>query len=344
MYQKDIKVSFIVPAYNVEKYIKQCIDSLLNQSLKEIEVIVVNDGSTDNTLEILHSYDDKRLIVITKENEGASAARNDGIKAARAKFIINIDADDFVDEDYAKDTFSMANEFGADVVVTDMFRDFGKHKKYITDYKIKDGLLNKELYFKKMILSKGVCHNAVNKLIKTDLLKSNPFPEGIFLGDDLNTTPKVIYNADKIVKINKAYYHYRTGENNTSGFESLRGIKDHKFVYDDLINFCNQNVKKDKKELISALEHRKIKGVYMPLISSRPDPNNQNYVAGLKILKDDMEWILNSAGFKKLRFKYKVLFYIIKSIKNDETLCKIFYRFNKINNFFSGKNMKEFKA
>ena len=339
----DKKVSFVVPAYNASKYIKICVDSLLDQSLENIEVIVVDDGSTDDTLKILNNFNDDRLRVISKQNEGASSARNIGIGLARGEFIINIDSDDFVERNYAKDAYEMAVKFDTDVVVTDMIRDYKTHQKYITDFKIDDGIIDKNEYFKRLIVSKGVCHNAVNKLVRSSLLKAIPFPNGIFLGDDLDTTLKFVYKARKIAKLNKAYYHYRMGENNTSAFESLKGIKDHKFVYDDLIKFCNDNGVNDDK-IISMLEFRKIKGVYLPLIFCKADLSNKNYIIGLKILKDDICKILRSSGFKKLRMKYKFLLYLVSKIKNDQKICKIFNTFNKINNIFSGRKISEFKA
>lgn len=95
--KNNIKPSFIVPAYNVSKYIKKCVDSILSCNMKDIEVIVVDDGSTDDTLEILNKYNDDRLKIISKQNGGASAARNDGINASSGEFLAFIDGDDFID-------------------------------------------------------------------------------------------------------------------------------------------------------------------------------------------------------------------------------------------------------
>ena len=95
----EIKVSVIIPIYNTEKYIAECLDSIINNSLKDIEIICVNDGSTDNTLEILNSYAEKdsRITVINKENSGPSASRNAGMEVAKGKYILFIDSDDFIE-------------------------------------------------------------------------------------------------------------------------------------------------------------------------------------------------------------------------------------------------------
>lgn len=98
------KVSIIVPVYNVEKYLKRCLDSLVNQTLKDIEIICVNDGSTDGSLAILDEYvrNDDRIVVINQENSGQSVARNRGIDVAKGEYIGFVDSDDWVSEDYLK--------------------------------------------------------------------------------------------------------------------------------------------------------------------------------------------------------------------------------------------------
>ena len=97
-------VTIIVPVYNSEKYIRRCIDSILNQSYKDIEILLINDGSTDNSLKILNKYKNKysNIRVIDKKNEGVAKTRNLGIKEAKGKYIMFIDNDDFIDEDYVK--------------------------------------------------------------------------------------------------------------------------------------------------------------------------------------------------------------------------------------------------
>lgn len=106
----DIKISVVVPVYNVEKYIGQCLDSILGQTLKDIEIICINDGSKDNTLEILKDYaqKDSRIILIDKENEGLSKARNQGTEIASGEYISFIDSDDWIDENYLEALYNAA--------------------------------------------------------------------------------------------------------------------------------------------------------------------------------------------------------------------------------------------
>ncbi|WP_048190896.1 glycosyltransferase [Methanobacterium sp. SMA-27] len=115
----DVKVSIIVPVYNVEKYLRQCVDSIVNQSLKEIEIICINDGSTDNSLQILEGYAqrDKRIKIINKRNEGLSAARNTGMEYATGEYIGFVDSDDFINEKMYENLYINAKSNKSDIVM-----------------------------------------------------------------------------------------------------------------------------------------------------------------------------------------------------------------------------------
>ena len=104
-----IKLSVIVPVYNVENYVSECIESIVSQTLKEIEIIVINDGCTDNSIENIKKIKDKRIMIVDKENGGLSSARNRGIKEAKGEYIIFIDSDDFLKYDNAlEDIYNIA--------------------------------------------------------------------------------------------------------------------------------------------------------------------------------------------------------------------------------------------
>lgn len=118
------KVSIIVPVYNVEKYLKRCLDSLVNQTLKDIEIICVNDGSTDGSLAILNEYvrNDDRIVVINQENSGQSVARNRGIDVAKGEYIGFVDSDDWVCEDYFERLHNSAIQNNAEIAVGGIIR------------------------------------------------------------------------------------------------------------------------------------------------------------------------------------------------------------------------------
>ena len=117
----SIKVSVIMPVFNVEKYLRQCLDSLLNQSLTEFEIICVDDGSTDSSLEILHEYQQKdhRVKVLTQQNKFAGVARNNGLKVAQGEYVFFLDSDDFFEKDMFMEVYNQGKKTDADIVIFD---------------------------------------------------------------------------------------------------------------------------------------------------------------------------------------------------------------------------------
>ena len=115
----NMKISIIVPVYNVEKYLERCLDSLINQTLKDIEIICINDGSTDNSSEILKEYakKDSRIIIINQNNQGISVARNNGMNKAKGKYIGFVDSDDWVDLDFFEKLYKAAEKHNAQIAV-----------------------------------------------------------------------------------------------------------------------------------------------------------------------------------------------------------------------------------
>lgn len=178
------EISVIIPVYNVEKYIKECLDSLIRQTFANIEIICVNDGSTDNSLLTLEEYaqKDSRIKVISQENLGVSEARNAGIKIAQGKYLSFIDPDDYVEDNMLHELYNRAEEENADIVECNLFehRDTKIDSKKIRRLKIKCNLITKL----RILLGKPYnCQDiksdffniraySVNKLYKSELIKN----------------------------------------------------------------------------------------------------------------------------------------------------------------------------
>ena len=132
---KKVKLSIIVPVFNTEKYLSECLNSLINQTLKSIEIICVDDGSTDNSLSILEKFHskDERVKIIHQGNFGVSVARNNGIAMAQGEYIGFVDSDDWVDADFFEKLYNASQKFGAEVVAGDFMaqRKFAKAKNEI---------------------------------------------------------------------------------------------------------------------------------------------------------------------------------------------------------------------
>ncbi len=209
---QSIIVSIIVPIYNAEAYLTQCIDSLLAQTLKEIEIILVNDGSTDRSGEICDRYaqQDYRIRVVHKSNEGVSLAREAGTELAKGEFIIHADSDDWAESTMAEDLYQIALAEKADMVICDFYKDYGSTSSYQRQH---PSALDHETILKELFLDlHGSC---CNKLISAGSYKklNIHFPTTFTCGEDLYVNAALCCHDIKVVYLPKAYYHYRTDLN-----------------------------------------------------------------------------------------------------------------------------------
>ena len=208
------KVSIIIPVYNSEKYISKCLDSVLNQTYENIEVLVINDGSKDNSINILKEYEkkDNRIVVIDKENEGVAKTRNMGIKKATGEYIMFIDNDDYIDEDYVEKYLSSNN--GEDIVI-------GSYKR--TD--IKDKVLFKYNLDENSTWSKYVVLAPWAKLYKKEFLINNKIEFLNYgIGEDVYFNLLCYSKTNKIKVINDFKYNWFYNNESVSNTKQ-RGLK-----------------------------------------------------------------------------------------------------------------------
>lgn len=211
------KVSIIVPVYNEEKYLNKCLNSLVNQTLKDIEIIVINDGSKDSSLDIMkkfeHIHKDK-VIVIDSKNEGAGAARNKGLDIATGEFIKFVDADDYLELDIIEKMYTLAKENNVKLVR-------GNHKTILGPIKMMD-ICSWSGIKKSKIVNVRKNKNYIitetsgfgNKLISKDLFNNLRFPEHS-KWEDLAIMPLIIADAKKIYHMHESVYNYRVNMNTT---------------------------------------------------------------------------------------------------------------------------------
>ena len=199
-----MKVSIIVPVYNVEKYLEKCLDSLVNQTLKEIEIIVVNDGTKDNSQEIIDKYTKKypkKVKGYIKENGGLSSARNYGLKYAKGDYIAFVDSDDYVELDMYEKMYNKAINNNYDIVVCDFIEldEEGNNKIY---KKSNLGYSNNDI--KNYLISAPM---AWSRLYKKNIFDKLIFEEGIFY-EDLNLTPLLVLETNNIGFVEEGLYYY----------------------------------------------------------------------------------------------------------------------------------------
>ena len=239
----EVKVSIIVPVYNAASFLEECLDSILSQTLKNIEVICVNDGSKDNSQAILERYakQDQRVRVLVKENGGLRSARNFGVAVATGEYIGFVDSDDFIDPKMMEILYSKAKETNADVAIGDLY--LYDHKTAETS-EYRDQLLFLRLKNRVINLADEPelirCIAAWDRIYRRSLLNDNniTFPEGLVYEDALYTT-QVLMKAQRIVVIPQKLYYYRknVGESITD-----REVKSDKYKSD----FLNINLRIQK--------------------------------------------------------------------------------------------------
>jgi len=224
-----MKISVILPVYNGEKYIQKAIESVLNQTFTDFELIVVNDGSTDHTLDIINSFDDARITIINQSNQGPGAARNNALKIARGQYVMYLDSDDWYHERALEISYNEITKHDADMTFFQMI-NYNNGEVYENDWfdlKTFDESFENRAFSPKETpgsifdLSVGVCQKIYSRefLNKIDA----KFPEGIFF-EDMPFFYYVYLKAERISIIKKHLYYRRKHD------ESITHIVDEKFL------------------------------------------------------------------------------------------------------------------
>jgi glycosyltransferase EpsJ len=232
-----VNVSFIVPVYKVEKYLRECVDSILAQTLESFEVLLVDDGSPDKCPEICDDYagKDNRVRVIHKVNGGVSSARNAGIGIARGKYVCFIDSDDFISEDYTKQLFDAAEKFNADIVQSGISycSENGELKnEEKPNFPVGKALSHKQVctLFDEMS-SKCLMFFCWRNMFRRELLINNDirFDEDLKIGEDSVFNEQALLLASTVTAIDSCAYFYRSREDSAMN-------KRYKKDYDENLN------------------------------------------------------------------------------------------------------------
>ena len=238
-----VKVSVIVPFYNTEKYFEKCLISLVNQTLKDIEFILVDDGSTDNSLEIANKFanEDSRIKIVRQEHKKQGAARNNGLSVAQGEYIGFVDSDDWIDLEYYEKLYNAAREYDCDIALATNIRiGKGKAKKRlnITEKKLYNG-------FESMCFVSNQAINPcpTNKIYRKSVLDKNKivWPEGVYYEDKIFTL-KALYYSHSLVSVPDIYYYYYRNPDSTVNVNTSQRKKDKENAKRNVLNFL-----KDKK-------------------------------------------------------------------------------------------------
>ena len=328
MINTNVKISVIVPVYNVEKWLNMCIDSILAQSYKNLEVILVNDGSTDKSKDICDSYSkkDNRVRVLNIKNSGQSVARNIGLKEAKGDYILFIDSDDYISDKAIIEKFiNILDSNNYDFIYTSYCRFEDGNEEKITEI-LPINLTNDEIKNKEGkdilvdLLNKNSFHHAPYlKVCRKEFILNNKlfFREGYY-HEDAEWTFKVFYYAKKIFIDDKPWYMRRMRENSTitSRNESAicKKLCDRLIIADDLIKFFEKE--NASKVIIDDL----VRMYWGDLMITRGVKEKDNIKKCTKVIASTKN-VLNKSSVKKYLIGNKLIKYL--GAKNFINLLKI---------------------
>jgi glycosyltransferase involved in cell wall biosynthesis len=249
----NTKVSIIVPIYNAEKHLRECLDSLINQTLKEIQIILINDGSTDDSKKIILEYveRDSRIVFIDSANEGVSAARNQGIEKSSGRYLGFVDADDYIVPGMYERLFEIAQEDKSSVVICNATNaeEKGESGKRL-ELEDETFLIGDKVPVLLNFLRFKYDSANWNKLYSSEIIKQYnlKFDSRLAIWEDLLFNLKFIGYADKITTVSEALYYYREHDTSVIANSKLLLSEQYNRFYDSYISFCNKNLFLAEKE------------------------------------------------------------------------------------------------
>lgn len=306
-----VDVSIIVPIYNAEKYIKKCLDSLLNQTKKELEFILVNDGSTDNTEHIIKKYKDKRIKYYKNENQGIGKARNFGIEKANGRYIMFIDSDDYIDKNMSKLMFDKAFSNNLDMVICDYYNviDGEVHEEKLANFKPTTLKESPNLIF-------DINLSPWNKLYKRSLINENNinFVENLKY-EDAPFVCQALDKAKKIGKVNKCLNYYVMHSSSETTIRDKRVFDILKIV--DII----RTYFKDEDYIKESLDKLTVRIVTNYTIQQRVQKDKE---VGMKFIDQSFAYLKEQVPDYKDNKYYKNRGFLRRTIEKSKLLTKLY--------------------
>ena len=294
-------ITVIIPVYNVEKYFPKCISSVLNQSYTNLEILLIDDGSTDNSGKICDqiSLRDNRVSVIHKENAGISHTRNTGIKNAKAELITFIDSDDYVSKDYIQYLYDLLKDSGSDISIGAHTIEYSSGKKVYKGIGVnKQTIYNSKQALKEILLDNIIDISVWGKLYNKSLFNGIEFPNGKKF-EEPATMYKVIDNAHNIICGGNANYYYQIRLQSITTTGTFLGKMDLIFHTEKM---CNDILSK-YPDLSEATERRLIWAYFSTLNQLLKCPDRKSYKKEEKeivsFLKDNQKIIKKGSSYSK---------------------------------------------
>ncbi|WP_456277307.1 glycosyltransferase [Bacillus sp. AK128] len=279
------KISIIVPVYKVEPYLEKCIESILSQTFRNFELILINDGSPDNCGNICDGYSkkDSRIKVIHKQNGGLSSARNAGLEIAQGDYIGFVDSDDWIEPEMYELLLNLCEENNCEISSCSSIIHY-------SDKTIVNGGHTKQIYNRNVamrIMLEGDLYDEVvwTKIFKRNVIGDIRFTEGIVY-EDTDFTYRVIHNSSSVGCIGKPMYHYIKRENSTMD-QAIKNIRiDSVLVYNNMFNFLENNYPELKKLIVKKLTDSCLHVLRLISINNRFDSYKNEYYSVVSILNN----------------------------------------------------------
>lgn len=305
-----MKISIIVPVYNVENYLRKCINSILNQTIKDIEIILVNDGSKDKSGDICEEYKkkDDRVVVIHKENGGLSSARNAGLKIATGELINFIDSDDWIEPDYLEILYDGIIKCNADISVMHLTKVTQYEKiEFMTKRKEEWVKLTPHKAMESFFADNFIGYSACNKLYRSNLFEGITYPEGMIM-EDKATTYKLIHKTNLLaVNLSEKYHYYLRNDSimqstfNRKKFDSLK-------IHLEQIEFVDEYYPEFYELIRARYAYESFRLLLMMIRSNYSEKSDVEQC--LRIIRDNTQYVMKE---KRIRLHHKIyvlLFYL----------------------------------
>ena len=278
------KISIIVPVYNVEKYLKKCLNSLVNQTLEEIEILVINDGSKDGSQKIIDEYQTlfpQKIKAYQKENGGLSDARNFGLEKANAEFIGFVDSDDYVSKTMFEEMYTLAQKHAAEMVICNLQKvdQNGNVTQKLTQVPNMPEKIDLEKHFS---VFSDMSYFACNKIFKKELFQHKKFKKGVHF-EDIQLIPQLLLECTTLAQTQNYHYQYLERTDSITKTHTEKGLDILHAVEDVEVLFETSKYSDKKKELKN---FQIFEGVY-------------TFLAYLAFVKED-------EGYKKLSTRLKM--------------------------------------
>ena len=311
-------ISIVVPIYNAEKYIEKCIDSLVNQSKKELEFILINDGSTDETEKLIKAYKDKRIKYFKNKNQGIGKTRNFGIEKSTGKYILFLDSDDYLDLNTCEILYKAAEKENSDLVICDFYKVYETNK--IEEIKLPS--FKPTTLKKKPNLLLDINLAPWNKLYKSELIKNNKiaFVENLKY-EDAPFVSTALDKASKITKVDKFLNYYVIHGNSETTVRDKRVFDILKIV--DII----RTYFKDKAYIKEVLDKLTVRILTNYNIQQR---NQKNIKVGLEFIDESFKYLKKEVPNYKDNKYYENRSLIKKVIERSKFLSKTYCRLCKL--------------